>query len=65
MAHLVWQKSTYSDGAGANCVEIAANYPVLHLRESDHPNHILTTTPTALRALILTLKNDTAHSPRV
>ncbi|MBW1602797.1 DUF397 domain-containing protein [Streptomyces sp. JJ66] len=48
-----WQKSSYSSEA-SNCVEIAANErsAVLHLRESDDPQTILTTTPHRLAALL-------------
>ncbi|WP_329221163.1 DUF397 domain-containing protein [Streptomyces sp. NBC_01485] len=56
MPDLTWQKSTYSAEA-ANCVNIAASPTgTLHLRESDEPDAILTTTPARLRALIIGLK---------
>lgn len=52
-----WQKSTYS-GDASNCVNVAASTPdTIHLRESDTPNTILTTTPDGLRHLINTLKS--------
>jgi hypothetical protein len=51
-----WQKSTYS-GDGSNCVYVAAPTPAeIHLRESDSPATILTTTRTPLRSLIQVLK---------
>ncbi|MGX9887172.1 DUF397 domain-containing protein [Streptomyces sp. NPDC002276] len=51
-----WQKSTYS-GDASNCVNIAATTPdTIHLRESDAPDVILTTTTERLRHLIRTLK---------
>ncbi|MGW6056940.1 DUF397 domain-containing protein [Streptomyces sp. NPDC055189] len=58
MTELLWQKSSFSDGAGANCVYVAASHGVqtIHLRESDAPEKSLTTTPAALAALIRTLK---------
>ncbi|MEV0527211.1 DUF397 domain-containing protein [Streptomyces sp. NPDC050439] len=52
-----WQKSTFS-GDQANCVYVAATREptaTIHLRESDSPEAILTTTPEALAALIRTL----------
>ncbi|SER60061.1 protein of unknown function [Streptomyces sp. yr375] len=56
MPELTWQKSTYSAEA-ANCVHIAASSSgTLHLRESDDPDAVLTTTPARLRALINGLK---------
>ncbi|MFE0255660.1 DUF397 domain-containing protein [Streptomyces sp. NPDC059010] len=60
IAPLTWQKSSFSGGGtGDSCIEFAA--PItsptsIHLRESDDPATILTTTPTALHALLTTLK---------
>ncbi|MFF6999220.1 DUF397 domain-containing protein [Streptomyces sp. NPDC008313] len=56
MTALAWQKSTFS-GDQANCVHLAARTPTgpVHLRESDDPDIILTTTPGALAALIRAL----------
>ncbi|USQ83569.1 DUF397 domain-containing protein [Streptomyces phaeoluteigriseus] len=56
MPELTWQKSTYSAEA-ANCVHVAASPTgTVHLRESDDPDAILTTTTSGLRALISRLK---------
>ncbi|MPY64928.1 DUF397 domain-containing protein [Streptomyces spongiae] len=56
MPTLHWQKSTYS-GDGSNCVHLAASAGgAIHLRESDAPHTILTTTQSPLHALIRTLK---------
>jgi hypothetical protein len=57
MQTLHGQKSTYS-GDGSNCIYVAAT-PAgsIHLRESDEPDVILTTTPPRLRALIRSLKD--------
>ncbi|MEN8654986.1 DUF397 domain-containing protein [Streptomyces sp. 21So2-11] len=53
MSQLNWQKSTFSDAAGDNCVYLAtAPDGTIRLRESDEPDAILTTTPHALAALI-------------
>lgn len=52
-----WQKSTYS-GDGSNCVYVATRAPnTIHLRESDTPDTILTTTAEGLRHLIRALKS--------
>ncbi|MBA2947648.1 DUF397 domain-containing protein [Streptomyces himalayensis] len=33
-----WRKSSYSDGTGGNCIEIADNYPgILPVRDSKTP----------------------------
>ncbi|WP_329534042.1 DUF397 domain-containing protein [Streptomyces sp. NBC_01450] len=59
MHSIHWQKSTYS-GDSSNCVYIAAAPEgTVHLRESDDPETILTTTPAALKSLIRTLKTST------
>lgn len=57
-----WQKSSYS-GDSSNCVYVTATADnTIHLRESDTPNTILTTTPDRLHTLIHTLKA-TPHCP--
>ena len=57
MRTLHWQKSSYS-GDSSNCVNIAADpNGALHLRESDEPDVVLTTTPPGLSALIYRLKD--------
>ncbi|MFF2748753.1 DUF397 domain-containing protein [Kitasatospora sp. NPDC058048] len=55
MSHLVWQKSSYSDAEGAdNCLELAqGNGDHRHVRESDNPSVVLTTTAAKLRTFIL------------
>ncbi|MEV2252249.1 DUF397 domain-containing protein [Streptomyces sp. NPDC050147] len=60
MTEPTWQKSSFSEAAGANCVNVASathgdNALTIHLRESDTPETTLTTTPEALAALIRTL----------
>ncbi|MGI5377321.1 DUF397 domain-containing protein [Streptomyces sp. CA-251387] len=56
---LHWQKSSFSGGgADEDCLEIATTPTALHLRESDDPTTVLTPTPTALHALLTTLKAD-------
>ncbi|MFH8608983.1 DUF397 domain-containing protein [Streptomyces sp. NPDC018029] len=56
MTELTWQKSSFSEGAGANCVYVAQS-PTgrIHLQESDAPDTTLTTHPTAFAALIRAL----------
>ncbi|MGW1778629.1 DUF397 domain-containing protein [Streptomyces sp. NPDC002143] len=57
MARLTWQKSSFSGGGEGNCVELAASPPSrLHLRESDRPHEIATTTPHALAGLLGAVK---------
>jgi hypothetical protein len=58
MPQLVWQKSSFSTGGEGECVELAATNPDrIHLRESDHPHGIATTTPRALAGLLHALKS--------
>lgn len=56
MTDLNWQKSTFSEAGGTNCVYVATTPDgAIRLRESDAPETTLTTTPEALAALIRTL----------
>ncbi len=56
---LDWQKSSYSEEA-SSCVYLAATATgTLHLRESDFPEALLTTTPDRLRPLISHIKTGT------
>ncbi|MCQ6251609.1 DUF397 domain-containing protein [Streptomyces malaysiensis] len=51
-----WRKSSYS-AQGANCLYVSApDGATIRLRESDQPDTILTTNPTALDALIRSAK---------
>ncbi|WP_432253150.1 DUF397 domain-containing protein [Streptomyces sp. HNM1019] len=51
-----WRKSSYS-AQGANCIYVSApDNATVRLRESDEPDTILTTNPTALSALIRNAK---------
>ncbi|MEU8649490.1 DUF397 domain-containing protein [Streptomyces sp. NPDC048737] len=48
-----WQKSSYSGpDDGNDCLELAATPATLHLRESDTPTTVLTTTPAPLAHLL-------------
>jgi hypothetical protein len=53
-----WRKSSYSSGAGGNCVAVATNLPgVVAVRDSKHPNGpALLLTPAQWRALTATLR---------
>ncbi|WP_030822706.1 DUF397 domain-containing protein [Streptomyces hygroscopicus] len=57
MSQLAWRKSSFSSGDAANCVELAADSVGLpHLRESDDPEVVISTTPAALRAFLRAAK---------
>lgn len=59
MPELAWQKSSFSTGDSGECVELATVAPGhIHLRESDRPTEITSTTPTALAALLNAIKNE-------
>ncbi|MFE0327670.1 DUF397 domain-containing protein [Streptomyces sp. NPDC003753] len=36
LSELVWFKSSYSDGEGGECVEVAASPATIHIRDSKH-----------------------------
>lgn len=57
MTELIWQKSSFSEAGGANRLYVTASSTpaTIHLRESDTPDTVLTTTPTALATPIRTL----------
>ncbi|MFI7338349.1 DUF397 domain-containing protein [Streptomyces sp. NPDC050085] len=61
MARLAWQKSSYSTGGEGECVELATDPAdparTVHLRESDDPGRVATTSPRALAALLNSLKD--------
>ncbi|GLV76443.1 DUF397 domain-containing protein [Streptomyces hygroscopicus] len=57
MSQLTWRKSSFSEGHTDTCVELAADSAGLpHLRESDDPEVVISTTPAALRALLRAVK---------
>lgn len=63
MPQLTWQKSSFSTGGEGNCVQLAASTPShIHLRESDRPHEIATTTSRALANLLHAVK--TGHLSR-
>jgi hypothetical protein len=55
---LDWQKSSFSEGDGPQCIELAHHGDGVALRESDMPEAILTADHASLRALILRIKSD-------
>lgn len=58
-----WQKSSFSGGdADEDCVEMAATSAGIHVRESDTPAAVLTTTGGPLRALIAAIKSGVTKS---
>lgn len=60
-----WQKSTFSDGSdGDHCVEVASTRGGVHLRESDTPGTVLTTTPAALARLLDRLREGPTNPSR-
>ncbi|MDX2675612.1 MULTISPECIES: DUF397 domain-containing protein [unclassified Streptomyces] len=64
---LNWQKSSFSgSGDGNNCLELALPpaAPHLHLRESDTPATVLTTTPTTVAQLLAGIRADALTSVR-
>ncbi|OEV04779.1 DUF397 domain-containing protein [Streptomyces oceani] len=59
MSTLRWKKSSFS-GQGNNCLEIGAvsmATPCVHLRESDDPGVVLSTSPAQLDALLRAAKS--------
>ncbi|MFI1967342.1 DUF397 domain-containing protein [Streptomyces pathocidini] len=60
-----WQKSSFSGGGPDNdCVEIGACAAgTLHLRESDDPEVVVTTTSARLGALIRAIKSGAYDTP--
>ncbi len=66
MSELKWQKSSFSEGGAANCVEVATGAAgVTHLRESDEPRTVISTTPRAFGALVRRIKTGEFDAGRV
>ncbi|MGW7608207.1 DUF397 domain-containing protein [Streptomyces sp. NPDC054766] len=60
-----WQKSSFSGGGEGNaCVELASTPVALHLRESDAPGTVLTTTPAPVGHLLQAIRTGTVTAPR-
>nr|WP_241833215.1 DUF397 domain-containing protein [Streptomyces caatingaensis] len=48
-----WQKSSFSNPVGdGDCIEVSVSRRSLSLRESGHPQTVLTLTPSTLRSLL-------------
>ena len=61
-----WLKSSFSGGGDGNaCLELATTPTAFHLRESDAPTTHLTTTSTALAALLHGIRSRTLTASRV
>ncbi|MCM2426838.1 DUF397 domain-containing protein [Streptomyces sp. RKAG337] len=57
MTELAWQKSTFSGGGtSGECIEVAGTTGRIHLRESDRPSEVLTTTPAHWAAFLRAIK---------
>ncbi|MEV4743936.1 DUF397 domain-containing protein [Streptomyces sp. NPDC049555] len=57
MSQLEWYKSSFSTGANGSCVEVSLPPGgLLRLRESDDPAVVLTLRPSALAALLRSVK---------
>jgi hypothetical protein len=60
-----WQKSSFSGGGEGNaCVELASTPATLHLRESDNPGTVLTTTPASVGHLLKAIHTGAVAAPR-
>jgi hypothetical protein len=51
-----WQKSSFSEGEGPQCVEVARLDDMIGMRESDAPEVMVTVDPVRLRALLIGIK---------
>ncbi|MCE7078696.1 DUF397 domain-containing protein [Streptomyces sp. ST2-7A] len=51
-----WQKSSYSEGNGANCIEVTRPGHTVLLRESEEPTIVLGAPPVRLAALLGAIK---------
>ncbi|MFG2312361.1 DUF397 domain-containing protein [Streptomyces sp. NPDC048566] len=59
-----WRKSSFSGpGDGDSCVELASTPTTLHLRESDDPATILTTTPAPIGHLLEAIRTGAVTAP--
>jgi hypothetical protein len=58
LSRAIWCKSSYSNGNGGNCVEVARNLPrIIAVRDSKNPRAAaLTFGPSAWRAFLSDLK---------
>ncbi|MGW3667078.1 DUF397 domain-containing protein [Streptomyces sp. NPDC005141] len=60
-----WQKSSFSGGGDGNaCVELASTPATLHLRESDDPAVVLTTSTASVSHLLQAIRTGAVAAPR-
>ncbi|MFD8377711.1 DUF397 domain-containing protein [Streptomyces sp. NPDC059679] len=52
----IWKKSSFSEGEGANCIELAQHDGRILIRESDDPHVILTAAPARLGPFLAAVK---------
>ncbi|ADI10095.1 hypothetical protein SBI_06975 [Streptomyces bingchenggensis BCW-1] len=52
----IWKKSSFSEGEGANCIELARRDGRVLIRESDAPHAILTAAPARLGPFLAAVK---------
>jgi hypothetical protein len=62
MSRIQWQKSSFSEGDGPQCLELAHHDRAIALRESEAPDAILTAAHTRLGALLRSAKSGTFDS---
>ncbi|UGY93539.1 DUF397 domain-containing protein [Streptomyces gobiensis] len=61
MSEITWQEP-FCGGGGNACLQLGYDETgTPHLRETEHPDQILTTTPTALTALITAARHGTLN----
>ncbi|MGS2590587.1 DUF397 domain-containing protein [Streptomyces hebeiensis] len=62
MADSKWQKSSYSEASGNNCVEVTTRgQGFVALRDSTRPNRTVSTSRTAFSTFIQELKTRLTH----
>ncbi|NUS86725.1 MAG: DUF397 domain-containing protein [Streptomyces sp.] len=52
----IWKKSSFSEGEGANCIELARHDGHILIRESDDPGAVLTAAPDRLGPFLAAVK---------
>ncbi|MGC5345767.1 DUF397 domain-containing protein [Streptomyces sp. DT171] len=56
MPETEWQRSSFCGGGGNNCVEMRPDGAMIHVRESQAPDTVITMTTTQLAALLKGVK---------
>ncbi|WP_432252834.1 DUF397 domain-containing protein [Streptomyces sp. HNM1019] len=57
MSDLTWRKSSFSEAAAANCVEVAAAPDGIRIRESEEPETVIGTSPAVFRSFIRAVRS--------